>query len=120
MDERLAKALDFANYRVTLFNNKENIKLKVEAMLTYAINGGMFKATIDLINFTKLVIDSGYESVVLIDINGNPIEITDVPSFHDEIMGRYFEATNYYHVEYSKLKKARTVRDQFPDMLIER
>lgn len=116
MDDRLKRAIEFANYRVSLFNSKENIKLKVDTMLTYAVNGGIFKATVDLINFTKLVIDLGHDSVVLIDINGNPVEITDIPVFHAEILSKYFEATNYYNIEYSKLRRARTIRDQFPGL----
>jgi hypothetical protein len=116
MDDRLQRAIEFANYRVSLFNSKENIKLKVDTMLTHAVNGGIFKATVDLINFTKLVIDLGHDYVVLIDINGNPIEITNVTEFHSEILSKYFEATNYYNIEYRKLKQARTVRDQFHDL----
>lgn len=114
MDDRLHAALEFANYRITLFNTKENIKLKVDSMLTHAVNGGLFKATMELINFTKMAIDLGKETVVLVDINGNPTEINDIGKFHEEILSKYFQATNYYHTEYTKLKKARNVRDQFP------
>lgn len=119
MDDRLKKAIEFSNYRVSLFNSKENIKIKVDSMLTYAINGGVFKASIELINFTRLVTDTGRDSVVLIDINNNPIEITNVTDFHDELMSRYFQATNYYHTEYMKLKKARSVKDQFTEIFSE-
>ena len=119
MDDRLKRAIEFANYRVSLFNSKENIKLKVDTMLTHAVNGGIFKATVDLINFTKLVIDLGHDSVVLIDINGNPVEITDVPGFHTEMLSKYFEATNYYNVEYRNLRRARTIRDLLPDLFEE-
>lgn len=119
MDERIKKALEFANYRTTLFNTKENIKLKVETILTHAVNGGIFRSTLELINFTKLLIDQGRETVVLIDINGNPIEITDIPGLHDILLDKYFRATNYYHVEYSKLKKARSVQDQLSDLFSE-
>lgn len=112
MDHRLEKALSFANYKVGVFNNKENIRVKTETMLIYAINGGIFKASSELITFTKLLIDKDVESVILIDANSNPIEITDISSFHEEILSKYFEATNYYYAEYKKLK-TRNVKDLF-------
>ena len=119
MDDRLQKALEFSNYRVSLFNIKENIKIKVDTLLTYAINGGIFKATTDLITFTKFIVDTGRNTAVIIDINQNPIEILDILSFHNELVSKYFEATNYYNVEYSKLKKSRSVLSQYSDLLDE-
>lgn len=112
MDDRLEKALAFANYKAGVFNNKENIKIKTDTLLTYAINGGIFKSTPELINFTKLLIDRDTPSVVLIDINSNPIEIVDIQSFHDELLSKYFESTNFYNTEYKKLK-TRNVKDLF-------
>lgn len=119
MDERLKKALEFSNYRIGLFNLKENIKLKSETILTHAVNGGIFKANMDLINFLDMLVRQERESAVLIDSNGNPIEITDLMGFRDELMDRYFRATNFYHVEYTKLKKARSVKDQLGDLFEE-
>jgi hypothetical protein len=117
MDDRLKKALDFANYRITLFNTKENIKLKVDSMLTHATNGGMFKVTIELINFTKLLLDMEQDAVVLIDVNGNPIEIDDIQQFHSSLLNKYFQATNYYYTEWTKIKGVRAVKDIFPDII---
>lgn len=119
MDDRVKKAIEFANYRISLFNIKENIKIKVDGMLTYAVNGGLFRATPELITFTKLIIETGEPNAVMIDVNGNPIEITDLEGFYSELLDRYFQATNYYHVEYSKLKKARSIRDQIKEVFEE-
>lgn len=119
MDDRIKKAIEYSNYRISLFNIKENIKVKVDTMLTHGVNGGIFKATIDLISFVKLVIDSGKSSAVFIDINGNPVEITNLTDFYSELMDRYFRATNYYNVEYSKLRKARSIKDQFEEIFKE-
>ena len=113
MDERLQKALDFSNYRIALFNRKENLKINMNNMLSCAINGGIFKADRELISFITLLINAEKTRVVLIDINGNPIEIIDLPAFLDELLNRYFEATNLYHSEYSKLKNARTVKNVY-------
>lgn len=119
MDDRIKKAIEFANYRTSLFNLKENLKLKVETMLTYAVNGGVFKAAPELITFIKLIIDTNNQNVVVIDINGNPIEITDIPVFYEELLDRYFQATNFYNIEYTKLKKARSIGSQLADIFSE-
>lgn len=113
MDDRLGKAIEFANFRVSFFNSKENIKLKTDTMLGYSINGGTFKATPELIAFTKIWVDKNAETLVIIDNNGNPIEILDISEFYEELLSRYFEATNFYYVEYNKLKKIRTVEKLF-------
>jgi len=110
MDERLEKALEFSKYRIALFNNKEDLKLKVNNMLIHAENGGIFRITKELITFVNLMVDKNYNTMVLIDENGNPIEVNDLPAFLDEIVSKYFEATNYYHTEYSKLRSARSVK----------
>ncbi len=113
MDERLKKALDFSNYRISLLNKKEDIKIKFNTMLIHSANGGIFKITQELISFIKLVIDNDREEVVLIDSNNNPIQITDISEFYTEILSKYIEATNYYYFEYNKLKKARSIESLY-------
>ena len=110
MDDRLQKALEFSRYRVSLFNRKEDLKIKLKSMLTYAHNGGVFAIDQSLITFVDLLVKQGRDAFVLIDNNGNPIEIVDPQGFLAEIFSRYFEATNLYHSEYTKLKAARSVR----------
>ena len=119
MDEKLAKAIDNANFRLNLLNLKENIVLKTETLCTYAINGGVFKVNRELICFTKIILDSGYTQVVLIDENNNPIAITNIPDFYQAIVDRYFQATNYYHTEYTKLKKMRSSQDIIADLKVD-
>ena len=109
MDERLKKALEFSNYRISLFQRKEDLKLNMSNMLTHAANGGIFKINPELICFVKTLVDKKKTRAVLIDSNENPIEITNLSEFYDKIFNKYFEATNLYHIEYSKLKSSRTV-----------
>ena len=109
MDDRLKKAIEFSNYRIGLFNRKEDLKVSFYSMLSYGHNGGVFKITSELISFVKLILDEDKTSCVLIDSYENPIDVTDLRLFYDSIFTRYFEATNYYNTEYTKLKKARTV-----------
>jgi len=109
MDDRLQKALEFSKYRIGLFNRKEDLKLKVNNMLVHSYNGGIFRSTHELITFVKLLLDQAHTRVVLVDENGNPIEVTDLQAFFDDILSKYFEATNYYHTEYTNLRAARSV-----------
>ena len=108
MSTRLTKALEFANYRVTINNQQAQLKAKTQSLLSYSINGGTFTIDISLITFCKQLLDQGQKQVVLLDIYKNPIQI-DVESFYEEIQSRYFEVTNDYYAEYEKLRKARKV-----------
>ena len=110
MDTRLDQALEFANHKVSLFQQKQNLKLKLDNLLTHAHNGGIFKITEQLVSFVDAILRREVNEVVLIDTRGNPVEIKDLQSFQDEIFGLYFEATNEYLLEYDKLRKSRTVK----------
>lgn len=93
-----------------MFNRKEDLKIRMNNMLTYAQNGGVFKITPEFISWVRLIMESGKARVVLIDNNGNPIEISNISEFYDTIVGQYWEAVNVYHAEYVKLKSARSVK----------
>jgi len=108
MSIRLNKALEFANYRVTLNNQSSALKAKTQSLLSYSINGGTFSIDLALITFCKQLLDQNISEVVLLDEYENPIKV-EVESFYDEILSRYFEVTNDYYAEYEKLRKARKV-----------
>ena len=105
MSTRLTKALEFANYRITLNNQKAQLKAKTQSLLSYSINGGTFTIDIPLLTFCKQLIDEGHNDVVLLDIYQNPVKV-DVKKFYNEIQSRYFEVLNEYYVEYEKIRKA--------------
>jgi len=100
MTSKLTKALEFSNYRQTLNIQHNNLKSKVQTLLTYSINGGSFNIDLPLITFVEMLIKKENDSVVLLDVYNNPIEITDLKDFLEEILSRYFEATNEYYAEY--------------------
>jgi len=106
MSTKLTKALEFANYRVTLNNQRSALLAKVDSLLSYSINGGSFTIDLHLITFCKQLIDEGMKETVMLDIYKNPIKI-ELESFYEENRSRYFEVTNEYYVEYEKLRKAR-------------
>ena len=110
MQEEFKKALDFSNYRQTFSIQRKTLKEKIEAKLTYGVNGGIFKIDRTLLNFVELLISKERkEGVVILDANENPILIDDLLSFRDEIFDRYFSSTIEYYEQYQQLKKSRSV-----------
>lgn len=110
MDERLKAALEFSNFKNSLALQRKVLKEKIEARLTYGVNGGIFKIDRSLISFVQMLIDQGRtENIPLIDINDNPILIEDLTLFRDTILDRYFSATYDYYKQYQEIKKSRSV-----------
>jgi len=109
MDDKLNKAIEFSNYRLTLNTQLEQLKSKTQSYLKYATNGGIFTIDKSLITFVKLLISEEYDEAVLLDDNDVPIQI-QTQDFFDEIMSRYFEVVNEYHEGYEKIRKARNVK----------
>ena len=64
MSTRLTKALEFANYRITINNQQAQLKAKTQNLLSYSINGGTFSIDVSLITFCKQLIDDGQTEVV--------------------------------------------------------
>ncbi len=110
MEERLQKALEFANYRQTLNNQLHKAKVQTENLLTIAKNGGTFKIDHQLISFLHSLIQDSVEEVNMLDINNIPVNISDVKEFHNEVKIRYFEVVNDYMQEYQTIRKARNVK----------
>lgn len=110
MDQNLKQALDFANYQITLSNQRKVSREKAESKLTFGSNGGIFKIDRSLLAFVHMLIDRGrIENVPILDINDNPILIPNIEQFRDEILDRYFSVTLEYYDEYQEIKKNRTV-----------
>lgn len=109
MTDKLTKALEFANYRTTLNVQHNNMKARTQTLLSYSLNGGTFNITEQLISFVDVLLRKDHDSAVLLDSFNNPIHISDLNEFHENIISRYFEAVNEYYADYSKLKKSRKV-----------
>lgn len=110
MDDRLQAALDFSNFRQAFSIQQKILKEKIQAKLTYGYNGGIFYIDRELICFVQMLIDKQRTtSVVLLDTNNNPIIVDDLTKFQDEIMDRYFTATNEYFEDFQRIKKSRSV-----------
>ena len=115
MDKRLEQALQFSNYRITLFQQLKTLKLKVANRLMYSHNGGTFKINRELISFCYSLLNDDQTETVLLDVNETPILIDDLLQFTDNIYSKYFETLNEYHTEYEELRKSRSV-DKIVDL----
>src|SRR5437868_6740315 len=107
IDERLAQAIEKSNYQITLNNQKQNARLKLEVDLTYPTNGGLFRVGPELISFIQTLISMGQTETVILDINKNPISIPDLGAFQEAIVALYYEAMNEMVVEFKRIQKSR-------------
>lgn len=110
MDDKLKAALEFSNYRLTLNNQKQNLKQRMNTMLTIGYMSSLFTAKLELINFVKQLLDLGVERYIFLDDNENPVLVSSLKDFHDKLFSAYTEALNEYYVETEKLKKQRDTK----------
>lgn len=112
MDERIEKAFNIANYMATLSNQRRIALEELNQRLVYYINGGTFKISPTLINFTKTAVDLGHTSdMAFLDENNLPILINDVQAFFDTIVEIYFQSLNEYSSKFAEIKSKRKVED---------
>ena len=82
---------------------KTLLKEKYQAKLTFAYNGGMFRAGPEMITFLSLY---GEEEIVIPDLYENPVKV--VANLLCGIMkNRWQEQMNAWQVEYEQLNKNR-------------
>jgi hypothetical protein len=110
MDDKLKSALEFSNYRLTLNNQKLNLKQRMNTMLTIGYMSSLFTAKIELLNFVKQLLDLNVERYIFLDDNENPVLVTNIKEFHEKLFSAYTEALNEYYVENEKLKKQRDTK----------
>jgi len=112
MDPRLEKALEFANYNLSLERERNQAREDFITKNVIYKNKGTFSVTVDLISFCKLLVDTGnIEDIVLLDDNKDPILIENLPDFYKELLQKYFYHANEYYNTYSTLSKKRSVKD---------
>lgn len=109
MDQRLSKALEFANYRQTLYLEQQRLKEKLKSSLTLSFNGGRFIVDRTLISFLNSVTpEENTNSMVILDEYLNPIYIEDLSKFRREVISLYCTLANQHYQDMEKLKKKRT------------
>jgi hypothetical protein len=108
MTDNLQTALEFSNKMLSLKIQKQFLKEKFDADITFGYNGGLFKITPDLLMFIKYLLDHDKtHNVTMIDFNGNPIVISDLSYFHSLTQDKYFSALGFYQAGYTDLKNKR-------------
>lgn len=108
-DDRLVKALAHANYKATIVQQRENLRLRYANALLHACNGGLFTVTPSLLSMVDLLRRQDQTETVLIDDKGIPIKIVDLAGFLDDIVSVYAEASNDYLLAWEALRKTRSV-----------
>jgi hypothetical protein len=98
MDERLEKALDFANYRQTLANQKRNIRSRMQMLQMVHYNNGSFLADAIPIGIVSGLLTANKTSAILLK------------EFFNLLIEKYTEATNEYLTLLDKVNKARNVK----------
>lgn len=103
--------LKTANYLKTVALQRDALKSQLKTRLVHCVGGGLFRITPELINLIKCQADMGYETLVVLDDNENPIQIADPRKFLEDLISTYAEATNAYYAEMEVLRQSRTVAE---------
>lgn len=110
MDERLERALDFANYRMTLGNQRRNVRTRMHILQTVHYKSGTFIADASTIGLINALIQNNKTSAVVVDTRDNPVEIEDLKDFQDVLVSAYTESSNEYKIQIEKINKARNIK----------
>ena len=110
MDERLEKAMNFANYMQTINTHKKNIYKRYESLLLLTYNDGLFTANQALIGYVQAILHSENDYNLVIDNNQKTIQIDDMKSFLDSLLSTNYMALNYLDSEYKKLDESRNIK----------
>ena len=108
MDEKLSKALQFANFTRTFEDQKNILKETYFNSLIYYTNGGQFTVNKTLLTFTNLLLEK-QDSAVVVDDNDNPFQIENLQEFYDNILDLYFQSSNEYYEKVRELKTKRSI-----------
>jgi hypothetical protein len=101
LDQLTAQIKQATDYQT----NKQILREKIQTDLHFAYNGGLFKATQELIGFINAW-DS--ETLYLEDTYQNPIEVNR-NEFLPLCQQHYQMAMNAWHIQHEELKRARKV-----------
>ena len=112
MNERLQKALDFANFKLTLHNQKQNIVNTINDKLIFYENKGKFTADKKMIAYVNAIASNfpRDKSIVLLDDNNNPIKILNLKKFLKDMVELHKKTMEEFYIEYEKLSKSRNIK----------
>ena len=87
--------------------NKRILREKIQTDLHFAHNGGLFRATPELILFSSSWPST--ESLYLEDTYQNPVHIPDPKLFAEQCRECYAKVMNRWHQEHDELRKLRKI-----------
>ncbi len=74
------------------------------------IDGNIFRADMEFINFMQTCLQNGSVYTIILDINNNPVKITDIKECLKTLLEVYYKAYDEYFDKYETLKKARNIK----------
>ena len=93
--------------------NQTILREKIQTDLHFLYDGGLFKATPELIAFVHTMHgdnESGYQlHMYMEDTYGNPIEISNSGEFFRKAREHYQRVMNTWHQQHAELKRIRKV-----------
>ena len=107
MDSKITDALAFANYRLTLQVQRQNIEARVQTALLLSYQSAIFKTTQELISFVDTKLRLG-GNLLVEDQTGNVISILNPGEFLNRLTETYDSAMEMKQSEQQKLKSARS------------
>jgi len=90
--------------RFKLNSAKQYLKDKYQAKLLVAYQGGLWKATPELIVFLD---SANSDGLILLDLYENPIAITDRKALFYKVRDTYNDVMTEWHTELTELEKNR-------------
>jgi hypothetical protein len=108
MTKNLEEIIELSDKMLSFRTQRLYIKEKFEAAVIFGNSGGIFRIDQSLISYVKTLIDFGKkDNVVILDMNQNPIMISDLSEFLKDIIDRYMSALGRYYSEYQELQSTR-------------
>lgn len=111
MDDKLNKALEFANHIYTLENQKNIIQEQFLQSLAVYENNSKISLNQQLISYLYSLVQSGYTQAVILDDFDMPVKLNNLVVFYENSARKYQEALTQYEKEYAKLLTEKNIRN---------
>jgi len=105
--QKLNEALAFANYRLTLQVQRQNIEATFHTALILSHQGSIFKVSRELISFVDTALRTG-QALLVDDQTGNVVQIDNPQEFLNLCFETYNAAMQAKKVAQQQLKSARS------------
>jgi hypothetical protein len=95
--------IEFSRARFDHESARRSLREKYQAKLTFAANGGLFRACPEMISFLNLY---GEDTIIIEDLYQNPVQV-NAKELNDAMKARWQEQMNAWLVEYQNLNQQR-------------